>query len=903
MAIERHILGPRYGFPVIPVERNRCTMAQANACALPGKLEKVADVLHLKHQKDAVGGRLMKAMSKPRKALKGEDPRGVYWVDDDESRVRLEGYCATDVEATRELFHTIPRLSEAEQRLWVLDQKINGLGFHLDAKLARAAHCVVTAAFPAIDVELDKLTGGAVTAACHVARLKTWLQRNGVDVGERLTKGTVEELLGRDLPPAARRAIELRALGAQAAVKKVHALLNRREADGRIRGSFIFHAAGTGRFSSRGAGIHNLKRPETAAEDLEHAIKVIGRGNYQLACQKFANPLSVIGDLIRSMICAAPGCVFMGADFSGIEARVTAWLAGEVSKLEVFRNYDAGLGPDPYLVAAGRIYNKDPTTIDPKSFERVVGKASELALGFMAGIGALKKFLPADSPFDDRELERIVRAWRRAHPNTERLWNDIGSCARKAVRNPGEVWTCHGIEMMCDDAPFLWVTLPSGRRLAYPHARIAKTLPVKGCVIEHERGRPSLLFKDNAQGQWRDVRAWPGLLVENLVQAVARDLLAEAMTRLDAAGFKIISHTHDSVVVEVKKPTDEFLMLMIEPPRGGRSAHCGKNVDWKTKPMNQLFTGRAAQVMRQKLADASVDAVITSPPYFTAVGEGPWDSYETYLADMQSVWVEISRVLKPGGLFCLNTMLMPLPHPKKNKPPVRTILPLPFDHDCRIRSGTDLRFFDMIIWQKQTSHMMLGAYPFPGNNLINNTTEMVVVYRKPGRSRKVPKEVKEASVRFPYKCPAAMQEHSDLAQQVWTIYPEKVKRDDHPAPFPELLVRRLLRFYTFIGDTVLDPFCGSGTVPAVAKQMSRQWVGIDIEPRFVAMSQARVDAVEVDGIKDIEVRTGRPAWPKPEPMASTTPSSPGDRAKAERKHKQPTYGTKGRNRNAEAITS
>jgi DNA polymerase bacteriophage-type len=566
MAVERHILGPRFGFPVIPVERNVCTMAQANACALPGKLEKAAEVLHLKHQKDAMGARLMKAMAKPRKALKGEDPNRIHWIDDEESRARLEEYCATDVATTRELFHTIPRLPEAEQRLWVLDQRINDHGFHLDAKLARAAHCVVLDAFPAIDSELAELTGGAVTAASQVPKLKLWLRRNGVDVGEQLTKGTIEELLERDLPAAARRAIELRALGAQAAVKKVSALLDRREADGRIRGSFIFHAAGTGRFSSRGAGIHNLKRPAIAGEDLARAIAVIGEGDYQLACQKFDNPLSVVGDLIRSMICAPQGCVLMGADYSGIEARVTAWLAGEESKLEVFRKYDAGLGPDPYLVAAGRIYNKDPATIDPKSFERVVGKASELALGFNAGIGALKKFLPADSPFDDRELERIVHKWRRGHPNIERLWNDIGNCASKAVRNPGEVWTCHGIEMESDADPFLWVTLPSGRRLAYPHARISRILPGRGHVIEHERGRPSLLFKDNSQGQWRDVRAWPGLLVENLVQAVARDLLAEAMTRLDAAGFKIVTHTHDAVVVELKKPSAKFLELMVEPP-------------------------------------------------------------------------------------------------------------------------------------------------------------------------------------------------------------------------------------------------------------------------------------------------------------------------------------------------
>jgi DNA polymerase bacteriophage-type len=249
-----------------------------------------------------------------------------------------------------------------------------------------------------------------------------------------------------------------------------------------------------------------------------------------------------------------------------IAKRVTAWLAGEESKLEVFRKFDAKLGPDPYIVAAGIIYNKDPELIDPKSFERNVGKGAELALGFQSGINALKKFLPADSTFNDKVLEHIKNAWRRAHPSIVRYWNNIDRCAWKAVRNPGQVWSCGNIKMECDAAPFLWVTLPSGRRLAYPHARITRAYVVNSRVVEHEQGRPSLLFKDNCSGQWRDVRAYGGILVENLTQAVARDLLAEAMTRLDAAGFKIVTHTHDSVVVELEKLSTKFLKLMIEPP-------------------------------------------------------------------------------------------------------------------------------------------------------------------------------------------------------------------------------------------------------------------------------------------------------------------------------------------------
>jgi DNA polymerase bacteriophage-type len=575
MLIERCILGPRYGFAVVSVENNRCTMAMANACALPGALEGAAKVLHLENQKDVVGNRLMKAMSKPRKARKGEDPSGTYWWDDPDRLSQLERYCMQDVEVTRELYNAISQLSDEEQRLWVLDQKINAHGFYLDHKLAEAARRVAGDAFSAIDAELAEVTNNDVTTVNQVAKLKEWLRQScGLDVPD-LNKDAIEELLSREtLSAQARRAIELRSLGAQAAVKKVDALLQRREDDGRIRGAFTFHAAGTGRWASRGAQIHNLKRPET--DDLSYAIKVIEKGDYEYALKEFDNPLSVIGDLIRSMICAAPGKLLMGADFSGIEARITAWLAGEETKLEVFRRFDAGTGPDPYLVAAGRIYNKPPEQIDPKSFERQVGKGSELALGFQGGIKALLKFLPADTTFDDKELTRIKNKWRQAHPHIERFWHNIDKCARKAVRNPGQIWSSGCITMRCDDTPFLWVTLPSGRRLAYPHARITKALVVEGRTFEHENGMPSLLFKDNSSGQWRDVRAYGGILVENLVQATARDLLAEAMTRLDAAGFKVVTHTHDSVVVEVPKAKNKilsekrFLKLMTESPSWGK---------------------------------------------------------------------------------------------------------------------------------------------------------------------------------------------------------------------------------------------------------------------------------------------------------------------------------------------
>jgi DNA polymerase bacteriophage-type len=577
MMIERHILGPRFKFPVPPLTRNVCTMAIANSLALPASLDKLVKAINLEHKKDVVGARVMKQLAKPRRSRKGEDPNAIYYYNDPERMLKLDTYCVDDVAATREVAYALPWLSDEEQDMWVLDQQINEYGFHFDQKLAIAAHKIANAAGPRIDAAITRLTNGQVTTINQVARLKQWLSQYAqIDT---LDKHDIDELLEMELPKPARDALLLRAQGAQAAVKKVDALLQRRCKDGRLRHAFVYHAAGTGRWSSRGAQVHNLKRPNT--EDLEHAIEIIGRGDLDHALANYETPLSVIGDLIRAMICAAPGHVLIGGDFSGIEARVTAWLADEHSKLDVFRAYDASTGPDPYIIAAGNIFRVDAQSLadavkreEPMAREqRQAGKAAELAFGFGGGIGAYRRFAP-DTPLSDEEIEKVKNTWRATHPNIVKFWRKLDIAAWRAVRMKGVVQTCHQrVQFESDDQPFLWMTLPSGRRIAYPHARLMKIWMPKNSkkILEASWGEESLIFKDNSAGQWRDVRVWFGTLIENLVQGVARDLLAEAMKRVDAAGFNIVSHVHDEIVIEVpkrdaKRVMPEFARLMMQVP-------------------------------------------------------------------------------------------------------------------------------------------------------------------------------------------------------------------------------------------------------------------------------------------------------------------------------------------------
>src|SRR4051794_22879529 len=238
-AIEQHVLAPRFGWPMVPVERHRCTMAAALAAGLPARLSTVADALELAFRKDAAGERLMHQMSKPRRPHKDEPADGIFWFDDSDRLQRLASYCKEDVEVERELFNRLPPLSLAEQSLWQLSCEINARGFHVDRRFAEAARRIAQAVAPEINQELAEITGGVVTSINQVARLTEWLRQQGCTL-QKLNKDAIERQLEREeqVTPAVRRVLELRLGGAQAAVKKIDALLIRAGADDRIRGAF-----------------------------------------------------------------------------------------------------------------------------------------------------------------------------------------------------------------------------------------------------------------------------------------------------------------------------------------------------------------------------------------------------------------------------------------------------------------------------------------------------------------------------------------------------------------------------------------------------------------------------------------------------------------------------------------
>jgi DNA polymerase len=555
-AIEQLNLAPQFNWPLVPIERHRCTMAMALACALPAKLETVAAVLQLPFQKDAEGARLMRQMAKPRKPRPGEDPSGgPYWHDAPDQLQRLGEYCKQDVEVERALHKRLPPLTDAEQALWVLDAVINARGFYTDGPLLEAASRIAAAAGQATQAELTRITVGALTSTDQVAALQAWLAEHSCTI-KNVQKLTLKAALHRkDLEPDVRRVLELRLGAAHAAAAKIDSLRAWRNSDGRVRGTLRFHGAGTGRWTGHGPQPQNFKRD---GEHLDGKREIIATGDLALVASRYPQPLEAVGDIARAMIRAAPRHRLLIGDFSGIESRVTASVSGQESKLQQWRQFDASNDPklEPYYQLGRACGLPDETA-------RGVGKTADLAFGYMGGPGAWDRMAPDDDTSSEADKKRYQQTWRRLHPQTVAFWRNIDAAAIRAVRFPGRTFTVRQFSLSYDGATFLQITLPSGRALRYPFP----------CLEPGKYGDLMVVFKDNAGGKFVDCRfgqgAYGGLWTENIVQAISRDLLAAAMERLEAARYFVVLHIHDEIVCEVpigQGSLEEFQRLLTAVP-------------------------------------------------------------------------------------------------------------------------------------------------------------------------------------------------------------------------------------------------------------------------------------------------------------------------------------------------
>ena len=562
-AILARVLVPRYGFPQIPLESQHCSQRLALANAYPAELDLLAQALGLPYRKDPAARKAMLAVSRPKQQRKRKADAAPVW-DEDPEKLRLTcERCKLDVVTTRAVWRSpkLRRLSEVERRYQIHDARINGRGVRLDRAFTEAARELAVRERTAINLRLQELTHGSITSVDQSARFLKAINERGHNM-KTLNKRAVAQVLARKPDDYVRQLLELRRTGARAAVTKFRRLLAyAAPADDRLRGTLRMYGAGPGRWSGLGPQLQNLKKNES---NLPLSVVDCVRDGDRAGIAQYGNPLGLLGDLCRASLCAGGGMELKSGDFSAVESVVLAWLAGEQWKLEAYRTFqntgDTTL--EPYRVIARKMLHKAPDA-EINAVERQLGKAAELASGFGGSVGAWRRIVPND-PRSDDEIKAIILQWRQAHPATTRFWKELARAIRITIRTGQPVLVAEApqppIVAAYSDGN-LTLTLPSGRAITYPEARL---VPGK-----FEEAPPDAQFLDNARGQWKPYRGWFGSFVENVVQGVARDLLAAAIDRFESRGIDVVLHCHDEVTVEIPTGmlTDAaFLGILLELP-------------------------------------------------------------------------------------------------------------------------------------------------------------------------------------------------------------------------------------------------------------------------------------------------------------------------------------------------
>lgn len=533
LAIWNEIMVPRYGWPPLKPEQCRCTQMKAAAMSLPLGLDKCATALSLDISKDASGYRLMMRMAKPR----SRDP--LTWWDDEERRNRLYAYCLQDVEVERRIAKKLRPIKDSEQELWLLDQEINQRGVPVDLESVNWLIEWCNEERERLNHAMARVTKHAVRDCSDVSGLGRYA---GVkSVAKDALDGHIEAAAGRK-----KKALELRRDYAKTSTKKLDALQRGTMDDGKMRGIFQFYGAeSTGRWAGRRVQPQNFPRPECSQEEIERRLD-----------ERDFNSLAEVADCLRGMVAAQAGEKLVCADFSSIEARVLAWLAGSQKIIHAFRD-----GLDLYKVAAADIYGVEYEAVDKD--QRQVGKVACLALGYQGAKGAFNamgKGYGVSLP--GARVENIVENWRKGNQEIVDYWYGLERAATKAIKNKGRKVKI-GRGLFRHVKGHLWYKLPSGRLLCWPRAKIG--------VVQKPWG-PAQGIKYVGENSYTRKAEWlttyGGKLCENIVQATARDLLAEALIRVEGAGYSVVMHVHDEIVAGLHDggSLEEFEQVMAEVP-------------------------------------------------------------------------------------------------------------------------------------------------------------------------------------------------------------------------------------------------------------------------------------------------------------------------------------------------
>ena len=529
----------------------RCTMVMAASLTLPGRLADVAVALGTTEKKMEEGKDLIRYFSVPCKPTKANGGRTRNRPSDaPEKWAVYKQYNAQDVETERAIRKALEKypLPEQEWAYYALDQQINDRGVRVDKQLVKNA-IAAEAAYQ----RAKELTG--LENPGSVMQLHGWLRERGVQLSTLLKKEVQRKLaeMDEDAQPdaqadeAAREMLRLRLEMSRSSIKKYEAMARCVCKDGRIHGMFRFYGASrTGRFASQIVNLQNLRRNDM--EDLALARSLLREGRAEELSMLYASAADVLSELVRTALIARKGCRFIVADFSAIEARVLAWLAGEEWRLKVFEE-----GGDIYCASASQMFHVPVEKHGVNGHLRQKGKISELALGYGGSIGALQAMGSREMNIPDEELKPLVDGWRKANPRIVQFWRSVGDAAMTAVRERTTV-RAGKVTFCCKDG-VLFAKLPSGRTLAYIAPRL-ETGRFGSAVITYQSYDKTEKAADEEEEapvtrRWQREETYGPKIVENLTQAIARDLLCAAMMNLEAAGYRICMHIHDEAVIEM----------------------------------------------------------------------------------------------------------------------------------------------------------------------------------------------------------------------------------------------------------------------------------------------------------------------------------------------------------------
>ena len=534
----------------------RCTMVMAASLTLPGRLADVAVALGTTEKKMEEGKDLIRYFSVPCKPTKANGGRTRNRPSDaPEKWAVYKQYNAQDVETERAIRKALEKypLPEQEWAYYALDQQINDRGVRVDKQLVKNAIAADAVFAQAAYQRAKELTG--LENPGSVMQLHGWLRERGVQLSTLLKKEVQRKLaeMDEDAQPdaqadeAAREMLRLRLEMSRSSIKKYEAMARCVCKDGRIHGMFRFYGASrTGRFASQIVNLQNLRRNDM--EDLALARSLLREGRAEELSMLYASAADVLSELVRTALIARKGCRFIVADFSAIEARVLAWLAGEEWRLKVFEE-----GGDIYCASASQMFHVPVEKHGVNGHLRQKGKISELALGYGGSIGALQAMGSREMNIPDEELKPLVDGWRKANPRIVQFWRSVGDAAMKAVRERTTV-RAGKVTFCCKDG-VLFAKLPSGRTLAYIAPRL-ETGRFGSAVITYQSYDKTEKAADEEEEapvtrRWQREETYGPKIVENLTQAIARDLLCAAMMNLEAAGYRICMHIHDEAVIEM----------------------------------------------------------------------------------------------------------------------------------------------------------------------------------------------------------------------------------------------------------------------------------------------------------------------------------------------------------------